>query len=70
VSTGFTLNAFVGVFVTCKPVPMLTFALAVVELAYPLLAGCVCAFEVCAFVLSLFPQAAATSEVSATTRMP
>jgi hypothetical protein len=70
VSTGFTLNAFVGVFVTCTPVPMLTFVLAVVELAYPLLAGCVGAFEGCPFVLSLSPQAAAANEVNATRRMP
>jgi hypothetical protein len=49
---------------------MLSFALAVVELANPLLAGCVCAFEVCPLVLSLSPQAAAANEVNATRRMP
>ena len=69
-STGFTLNAFVGVFVTCTPVPMLTVVLTAVELAYPLLAGCVCAFEVSAFVLPPPPQAATASEPNATRRMP
>src|SRR3954447_23713165 len=66
VSTGFTLKAFVGELVTCTPVPMLT----VDELAYPLLAGCACAFEVSAFVLSSPPQAATASELNATRRMP
>src|SRR3954470_10715791 len=70
VSTGFTLNAFVGVFVTCTPVPMLTFLLPVDALAYPLLAGCVGAFEGCPVVLSSCPQAAAANEVNATRRMP
>ena len=69
-STGFTLNAFVGVFVTCTPVPMLSFVPAVVELAYPLPAGCVCAFEVSPFVLLSPPQAATANEVNATRRMP
>jgi hypothetical protein len=49
---------------------MLTFVLAVVELAYPLLAGCVGAFEGCPVVLSSSPQAAAANEVNATRRMP
>jgi hypothetical protein len=70
VSTGFALNAFVGVFVTCTPVPMLTVLLPVVALAYPLLAGCVCVFEVSAFVLSPPPQAATANELNATRRTP
>jgi len=64
VSTGFTLNAFVGVFVTCTPVPMLTVVLTAVELAYPLLADCVCAFEVSAFVLPPPPQAATATNAT------
>ena len=69
-STGFTLNAFVGVFVTCTPVPMLNVLLTAVELAYPLLADCVCAVEGLAFVLPPPPQAATASELNATRRMP
>jgi len=70
VSTGFTLNAFVGVFVTCTPVPMLTVVFAVGELAYPLLAGWGCTFEVwSAFVLPPPPQAATANEPNATRRM-
>src|SRR3954454_13820867 len=65
VSTGFTLKAFVGVFVTCTAVPTLTAG----ELEYPLLAGGVCAFEVFALLLSP-PQAATASELKATRRMP
>jgi len=68
VSTGLTLNAFVGVFVTCTLVPTLTVVLAVGELAYPLLAGWGCTFEVSAVVLPP-PQAATANEVTATTRM-
>src|SRR3954447_22553310 len=49
---------------------MLTFALAVVELPYPLPAGCVCAFELWPLVLSSPPQAATANEVNATRRMP
>jgi hypothetical protein len=49
---------------------MLTFVLAVVELAYPLPAGCVGAFEGCPVLLSSSPQAAAANEVNATRRMP
>src|SRR5450432_2008934 len=70
VSTGFTLNAFVGVFVTWTPVPMLTALFAVVELAYPLLAGCVCALERVPFVLPPPPQAATAHELRTTTGMP
>jgi hypothetical protein len=40
VSTGLTLKAFVGVFVTCTLVPTLTVLLTGVELPYPLLAAC------------------------------
>jgi hypothetical protein len=49
---------------------MLSFVPAVVELAYPLPAGCVCAFEVSPFVLLSPPQAATANEVNATRRMP
>jgi hypothetical protein len=49
---------------------MLTVLLTVGELAYPLLAGCMCAFEVSAFVLPPPPQAATANELSATRRMP
>jgi hypothetical protein len=40
------------------------------ELACPLLAGCVCTFEVSALLLSSPPQAATASELKATKRMP
>jgi hypothetical protein len=49
---------------------MLTFLLTVGELAYPLLAGFICAFEVSAFVLPLPPQAATANELNATRRRP
>jgi len=49
---------------------MLTVVLAVVELAYPLLAGFVCAFEVSALVLPPPPQAATANELNATRRIP
>jgi hypothetical protein len=49
---------------------MLTFVLAVGELTYPLLAGCVCAFEVSAVVLPPPPQAATATELNATRRIP
>jgi len=49
---------------------MLTVLLTAVELAYPPLAGCVCAFEVSAFVLAPPPQVATASELNATRRMP
>jgi hypothetical protein len=49
---------------------MLTVGFVAVELAYPLLAGCVCAFELVAFVLPLPPQAATANEVNATRGMP
>jgi hypothetical protein len=70
VSTGFALNFFVGVFVTCTPVPIPTVLLTGVELAYPLLAVCVCAFEVSALVLPPPPQAATANELNATGRIP
>jgi hypothetical protein len=47
---------------------MLTVLLTAVELAYPLLAGCVCAFEV-AFVLLPPPQAATANELNDTRRI-
>jgi H+/gluconate symporter-like permease len=59
VSTGFTRNFFVGVFVTCTPVPMVTVPLAVVG-----------AFEVSVFVLPPPPQAANANELNATRTMP
>jgi hypothetical protein len=49
---------------------MLTVLLTVVELAYPLPAGCVWAFEVSAFELPPPPQAATANELNATRRMP
>jgi hypothetical protein len=61
-------NAFVGVFVTCTPVPMLTVVLPVGELAYPLLAGWGCTFDVSA-LLPPPPQAATANELNATRGM-
>jgi hypothetical protein len=49
---------------------MVTVLRTVVERAYPLLAGCVCVFEVSDFVLSPPPQAATANELKATRTMP
>jgi hypothetical protein len=70
VSTAFTLNAFVGVFVTCTPVPMLNCLLAVVEFGCAVPAGRGCAFAVSAVVLSSPPHATTANELKATRRTP
>jgi hypothetical protein len=65
-----TLNAFVGVFVTCTPDPIVTVLLTVVELACAPPAERVCAFDVSALLLPPPPQAATANELNTTRRMP